>query len=295
MTDANLARWPGMDTARIRAEMHRALCAFRPGRSAGRAPAPGRVFIVGAGPGNPDLLTLRALQLLGQADVILHDRLVPQAILDLARRDADRVYVGKAPGAHQRGQREIERLMVSEARAGRVVVRLKGGDPFIFGRGGEEVQALRAAGIEYEVVPGITAATACAALAGIPLTHRDLAQSLTLVTGHVAATGTSLSAAGVDWARLAGPGRTVAVYMGVKQAACIRGELLQAGLAPDFPVALVVDGSREGQQVLTGTIGQLPELAAAVPVGRPGLLIIGQVAALGSNLCCLNEPAAVAA
>lgn len=302
MTDANLARWPGMDTARIRAEMHRALRAFRPGRAAGRGPAPGRVFIVGAGPGNPDLLTLRALQLLGQADVILHDRLVPQAILDLARRDADRVYVGKAPGAHYRSQREIERLMVSEARAGRVVVRLKGGDPFIFGRGGEEVQALRAAGIEYEVVPGITAATACAALAGIPLTHRDLAQSLTLVTGHVAATGTSLSAAGaseaaagVDWARLAGPGRTVAVYMGVKQAACIRGELLQAGLAPDFPAALVVDGSREGQQVLSGTIGQLPELAAAAPAGRPGLLIIGQVATLGSNLCCLNEPAAVAA
>ncbi|HSM11824.1 MAG TPA: uroporphyrinogen-III C-methyltransferase, partial [Lysobacter sp.] len=279
-----------------------ALRAFRPGRAAGRGPAPGRVFIVGAGPGNPDLLTLRALQLLGQADVILHDHLVPQAILDLARRDADRVYVGKAPGAHHRSQREIERLMVSEARAGRTVVRLKGGDPFIFGRGGEEVQALRAAGIEYEVVPGITAATACAALAGIPLTHRDLAQSLTLVTGHVATGAAALSAAGgseavagVDWARLAGPGRTVAVYMGVKQAARIRGELLRAGLARDFPAALVVDGSREGQQVLTGTIGQLPELAAAAPAGRPGLLIIGQVAALGSNLCGLNEPAAVAA
>jgi uroporphyrin-III C-methyltransferase/precorrin-2 dehydrogenase/sirohydrochlorin ferrochelatase len=292
MTDANLARWPGLDTAGIRAEMYRALRAFRRGRAAASGLAPGRVFIVGAGPGNPDLLTLRALQLLGQADVILHDRLVPEAILDLARRDADRVDVGKAPGAHHRGQREIERLMVSEARAGRVVVRLKGGDPFVFGRGGEEVEALRAAGIDYEVVPGITAATACAAFAGIPLTHRDVAQSLTLVTGHLATGG---AAAGIDWARLAGPGRTVAVYMGVQQAAHIRGELLKVGLAPDFPAALVVDGSREGQQVLTGTIGQLPELAAAAAAGHPGLLIIGQVAALGSNLCCLNEPAAVAA
>jgi uroporphyrin-III C-methyltransferase/precorrin-2 dehydrogenase/sirohydrochlorin ferrochelatase len=186
--------------------------------------------------------------------------------------------------------------MVSEARKGRSVVRLKGGDPFVFGRGGEEIEALRAAGVEYEVVPGITAATACAAYAGIPLTHRDHAQALILVTGHTAAgKPEGPDARGLDWARLAGPGRTVAVYMGVRQASRIRDELLAAGLGGDFPVALVVNGSRDDQQVLGGTIGRLPEMAGDVPAGAPGLLIIGQVAALGSNLCWLNERAAVAA
>jgi uroporphyrin-III C-methyltransferase/precorrin-2 dehydrogenase/sirohydrochlorin ferrochelatase len=310
MTDANLAHWSGMRAARIRGEMGRALSVFRQqGRSGahkvgahgGGAPGGGehgrgRVFIVGAGPGHPDLLTLRALQVLGQADVILHDRLVPDAILERARRDADRVDVGKEAGAHRCGQREIEQRMVSEARKGRTVVRLKGGDPFVFGRGGEEIEALRAAGIDYEVVPGITAATACAAYAGIPLTHRDHAQALILVTGHAAAGASAgLGAQALDWARLAGPGRTLVVYMGVRQAAHIRGELLAAGLAEDFPAALVVNGSLDAQEVLHGTIGRLPEMAAAVPAGAPGLLIIGQVAALGSNLCWLNERAAVAA
>jgi uroporphyrin-III C-methyltransferase/precorrin-2 dehydrogenase/sirohydrochlorin ferrochelatase len=290
MTDANLAHWSGMRLDRIRDEMGRALGAFRRQRR-GTEQRGGRVFIVGAGPGNPDLLTLRALQVLGQADVILHDRLVPDAVLALARRDADRVDVGKAAGARHCGQREIERRMVSEARKGRTVVRLKGGDPFVFGRGGEELEALRAAGVDFEVVPGITAATACAAYAGIPLTHRDHAQALILVTGHVAAG----SAARLDWASLAGPGRTVVVYMGVKQAARIRGELLAAGLGEDFPAALVVNGSRDDQAVLYGTVDRLPEMAGAVPAGAPGLLIIGQVATLGSNLCWLNESAAVAA
>jgi uroporphyrin-III C-methyltransferase/precorrin-2 dehydrogenase/sirohydrochlorin ferrochelatase len=310
MTDANLAHWSGMRPARIRGEMGRALSAFRQqGRSGapkfgadgvgahgggargGGAHGRGRVFIVGAGPGHPDLLTLRALQVLGQADVILHDRLVPDAILERARRDADRVDVGKEAGAHRCGQREIEQRMVSEARKGRTVVRLKGGDPFVFGRGGEEIEALRAAGVDYEVVPGITAATACAAYAGIPLTHRDHAQALTLVTGHSAAG----NAEALDWESLAGPGRTLVVYMGVRQAMRIRGELLAAGLGEDFPAALVVNGSLDAQEVLYGTIGRLPEMAGAVPAGAPGLLIIGQVAALGSNLCWLNERAAVAA
>jgi uroporphyrin-III C-methyltransferase/precorrin-2 dehydrogenase/sirohydrochlorin ferrochelatase len=300
MSDANLVRWSGMRPGRIRGEMGRALVEFRRNdRAAARVggiPACGWVYIVGAGPGHPDLLTLRALQVLGLADVILHDRLVPDAILDLARRDAERVDVGKAAGAHRCGQREIERLMVSEARKGRSVVRLKGGDPFVFGRGGEEIEALRAAGVEYEVVPGITAATACAAYAGIPLTHRDHAQALILVTGHTAAgKPEGPDARALDWARLAGPGRTVAVYMGVRQASRIRDELLAAGLGGDFPVALVVNGSRDDQQVLGGTIGRLPEMAGDVPAGAPGLLIIGQVAALGSNLCWLNERAAVAA
>jgi uroporphyrin-III C-methyltransferase/precorrin-2 dehydrogenase/sirohydrochlorin ferrochelatase len=298
--DANLIRWSGMEPGRVRGEMGRALGEFRRKNRAatpvGGAPAQGRVYLVGAGPGHPDLLTLRALQVLGLADVILHDRLVPDAILDLARRDADRIDVGKAAGAHRCGQREIERRLVSEARKGRSVVRLKGGDPFVFGRGGEEVEALREAGVEYEVVPGITAATACAAYAGIPLTHRDHAQALILVTGHAAAgKPEGPDARGIDWAGLAGPGRTVAVYMGVRQAARIRDELLAAGLGADFPAALVVNGSRDDQQVLGGTIERLPELAAATPAGAPGLLIIGQVAALGSNLCWLNERAAVAA
>jgi uroporphyrin-III C-methyltransferase/precorrin-2 dehydrogenase/sirohydrochlorin ferrochelatase len=303
MSDANLARWSGMRLGHVRREMERALSQFRRhGRTA--AQGGGQVFIVGAGPGNPDLLTLRALQVLGVADVILHDRLVPEAILELARRDAERVDVGKAAGAHRCGQRDIERLMVSEARKGRTVVRLKGGDPFVFGRGGEEIEALRAAGVEYEVVPGITAATACAAYAGIPLTHRDHAQALILVTGHAAAEKPANGSAagdgaeagrGLEWAGLAGPGRTLVVYMGVRQAARIRDELLAAGLGEDFPAALVVNGSRDDQQVLSGTIGRLPEMAAAAPAGVPGLLIIGQVAALGSNLCWLNETAAIAA
>lgn len=291
MSEANLLRWAAMQPGRIHGEMSRALSEFRrPGRAA--VPPAGRVYIVGAGPGHPDLLTLRALQVLGQADVVLHDRLVPDAILQLARRDADRVYVGKAAGAHHCSQRDIERLMVSEARRGRTVVRLKGGDPFVFGRGGEEVEALRAAGIDHEVVPGITAATGCAAHAGIPLTHRDHARTLTLVTGHAAA---GPGGAAIDWAGLAGPGRTLVVYMGVNQAARIRGELLAAGLAAEFPAALVVNGSRDDQRVLGGTIGRLAEMAGAVRVGDPGLLIIGQVAALGSNLCSFYGSAAVAA
>jgi uroporphyrin-III C-methyltransferase/precorrin-2 dehydrogenase/sirohydrochlorin ferrochelatase len=270
--------------------MGHALRAFRTTGGDSAAPS-GRVYLVGAGPGNPDLLTLRALQVLGQAEVILHDRLVPEAILELARRDADRVYVGKAAGGHHCGQREIERLMIAEARRGRSVVRLKGGDPFVFGRGGEEAEALRRAGVEFEVVPGVTAATACAAYAGIPLTHRDHAQAVTLVTGHGAGEGES----GQDWARLAGQGRTVAVYMGVQQAARIRDELLAAGVPRDLPAAIVADGSLDTQTVLSGSVGRLPELAARVPAGRPGLLIIGQVAALGSTLCWFNEPAAVCA
>ena len=186
MTDANLTGWSALGPARIRREMGRALDAFRR-RQRPAVRRDGRVFVVGAGPGHPDLLTVRALQVLGQADVILHDRLVPDAILERARRDAERIDVGKAAGAHRCEQREIERLMVSAARKGLTVVRLKGGDPFVFGRGGEEIEALRAAGVDYEVVPGITAATACAAYAGIPLTHRDHARVLTLLTGHAAA------------------------------------------------------------------------------------------------------------
>ena len=171
----------------------------------------GKVYLVGAGPGRVDLLTLRALEVLGQADVVLHDRLVPEEILEMARRDAERIYVGKQAGNHHRSQREIHEILLNEAGKGRTVVRLKGGDPFVFGRGGEELELLRSHGVEYEVVPGITAATGCAAYSGIPLTHRDHAQVLTFVTGHLSSSGAPDA---IDWFAIAGPGRTTVIYMG---------------------------------------------------------------------------------
>lgn len=239
----------------------------------------GIVYLVGAGPGRPDLLTVRALQVLGQADVILHDKLVPVEILDLARRDADFIDVGKRAGSHHASQQQINRLMVKQSRLGKQVVRLKGGDAFVFGRGGEEMEYLQSHGIDYEVVPGVTAAIACAAYAGIPLTHRNHAQSLSFVTGHVAAHSKA-----PDWHHLAGKGRTVAVYMGVKQANRLRRQLLAAGLDGSLPVALVADGTRQWQQVLHGTINELPAMSSQLIKGAPALFIIGEVAALGKKL-----------
>jgi len=243
----------------------------------------GKVFLVGAGPGRADLLTLRALHVLGQADVILHDQLVTEEILDLARRDADRVDVGKRAGSHQKSQQQIHELMLREAQAGRTVVRLKGGDPFVFGRGGEELEFLHDHEVSYEVVPGISAALACAAYSGIPLTHRDHSAALTLVTGH-AATSDAAGQPAVDWSAVAGPGRTVAVYMGLKQAARIRSDLLQAGIAPELPLALIANGSRDNQRVLHGTVNELHHLAARIEAASPTLLVIGQVADLGTRL-----------
>ena len=236
-------------------------------------PAKGKVYLVGAGPGRPDLLTVRAMQLLGQADIILHDKLVPDEILDLARRDAEFLDVGKRAGSCHRTQQQVNALMVKLARSGRQVVRLKGGDPFIFGRGGEEMQQLEENGIECEVVPGITAAAGCASAARIPLTHRDHAQALSLVTGHLAGKNSTL-----DWHSLAGQGKTVVVYMGVGQAAHIRKQLLESGIDAELPVALVADGTREDQQVVTGDVDSLPALARSMKSGAAGLLIIGEVA-----------------
>ncbi|KAA9134219.1 uroporphyrinogen-III C-methyltransferase [Marinihelvus fidelis] len=246
----------------------------------------GRVILVGAGPGRADLLTIRAQQALGQADVILHDRLVPADILEVARRDAEFIDVGKRAGNHHETQAGIHELMVEHARRGRVVVRLKGGDPFVFGRGGEELEHLRAHDIDYEVVPGVTAATACAAFAGIPLTHREHSQALTLITGHTQPGGKDPA-----WAELAGEDRTLAIYMGVKQAATLRDKLLDAGLAPELPVALVTDGARDSQQVFHGSIRHLPALAARAPSGAPGLFIIGRVARLGEELAWFGQAA----
>ncbi|MBX3454891.1 siroheme synthase CysG [Ferrovibrio sp.] len=237
--------------------------------------AEGVVHLVGAGPGDPDLLTIAAQQALLNADVIFHDDLVAPALLERARRDADRVPVGKRMGRHSMKQDDINALLLQAAREGKRVVRLKAGDPFVFGRGGEEADYLQAHGISVTVVPGITAALGCAAAAGIPLTHRDLSSSLTLVTGH---NKPGSEAGELDWTQRVGPGHTVAVYMGLSQAESIRQRLLGRGVSPALPVALIENGSRPDQVVSVGALAELPAMALRHGDG-PTLLIIGEVAA----------------
>ena len=249
------------------------------GASAAAAPREGSVVLVGAGPGDPGLLTLHALRALQDADVVLHDRLVSREVLALARREADLIEVGKSAQGHSVAQAAINELMVEHARAGRRVVRLKGGDPFVFGRGGEELQHLRANGVRYEVVPGVTAALACAAYAGIPLTHREHSGSVRLVTAHCRESLDS-----TDWRGLAAARETLAVYMGVAMLPRLRTELLRHGRAPSTPVAFIENGSRPGQRVLIGTLDGAEELAAREQVGSPALLIVGEVAALALDL-----------
>lgn len=239
----------------------------------------GQVTLVGAGPGDAGLLTLNALRTLQEADVVLHDRLVSADVLALARRDAERISVGKMAGGHSVGQGRIHELMLEHARAGRRVVRLKGGDPFIFGRGGEELEFLAAHGIAYRVVPGITAALACGAYAGIPLTHREHAQSVRLVTAH---TGDALD--GLDWAALAQERQTLALYMGVAGLATIRSQLVAHGRAPSTPVAIVENGSRPEQRVTLTTLGELDAVARDGGIRSPALVIVGEVAALAGQL-----------
>ena len=234
--------------------------------------ARGEVYLIGAGPGDPELLTLRALQLLQQADVILYDRLVPDAILERARRDAERVFVGKESGEHA-GQSRINELLVSLARAGRRVARLKGGDSYLFGRGGEEIEVLVRAGIPYRVVPGITAALGAAAGADIPLTHRRLAHSVTLVSGHAAAHDS------LDWRALARPQQTVVFYMAVAQLPRILARLRAAGAAGDLPAAIVERATLPTQRVLRAPLSALAALAAREQVAAPALLIVGEVTA----------------
>ena len=245
----------------------------------------GSVVLVGAGPGDPGLLTLRALRALNEADVILHDRLVSAEVLDLARRDAERIEVGKQAGNHHTTQDGIHALLLEHARAGRRVVRLKGGDPFVFGRGGEELEFLRDHGIPYEVVPGITAAVACAAYAGVPLTHRDHAQSVRLVTAHCQSSRGTL-----DWTALAQERQTLAVYMGVAELGELQARLVEHGRAPSTPFALIENGSRPEQRVITGTLAILAERAAFHAVRSPALLILGEVAALATSLAWFGQP-----
>ena len=235
----------------------------------------GSVALVGAGPGDPGLLTLRALRALNRADVILHDSLVSEAVLALARRDAERIDVGKRCGGRHTQQEQIHQLLLEQAQAGKLVVRLKGGDPFVFGRGGEEMEFLHQHGIACEIVPGVTAAVACAAYAGIPLTHREHARSVHLLTGHGKE---SLDA--MDWPALAQDHQTLAVYMGMARLEEFTQRLLEHGRRPDTPFAIIENGTLPQQRVVSGVLQELPARAKERDIHPPALLIVGEVAAL---------------
>lgn len=239
------------------------------------APAQGMVHLVGAGPGDPDLLTLKAHRLLQRADVVVHDRLVSPEVLAMARRDAERIPVGKRRGHHTVPQEEINARLISLARAGRSVVRLKGGDPFVFGRGGEEIEALVRAGIAVEVVPGITAALGCAASAGIPLTHRDHAQACIFVTGHAKDGEPAL-----DWPMLARPRQTVVIYMGVEGLPMILRRLMQHGMPASTPVALIENGTTDRERRVVGTLATIELQSTRARLSGPALCILGEVVGL---------------
>jgi uroporphyrinogen III methyltransferase / synthase len=245
----------------------------------------GHVYLVGAGPGDPGLLTARALELIAAADVVLYDRLIPSAALDGVRADAELLFVGKQGGGESVPQEQTEELMVARARAGRTVVRLKGGDPFVFGRGGEEARALRDAGVPYEIVPGITAGVAAAAYAGIPVTHRGLASAVALVTGHE---DPDKDETAIDWPALAAFPGTLVFYMGVRRLPAIATSLIAAGRSAHEPVAIVERGTLPGQRTVTGTLATIADVAGAEHVGAPSITVVGPVAQLASDLSWLG-------
>jgi uroporphyrin-III C-methyltransferase/precorrin-2 dehydrogenase/sirohydrochlorin ferrochelatase len=242
-------------------------------------PSCGEVYLVGGGPGDPDLLTFKALRLMQQADVVVYDRLISDEILNLVRRDAEQIYVGKKRSLHHVAQNDINNLLVELAQQGKRVVRLKGGDPFIFGRGGEEIETLMEKGVPFQVVPGITAASGCASYAGIPLTHRDHAQSCQFVTGNLKDGSVNL-----DWNNLALPNQTTVIYMGLTGLPQICNSLIEHGRSPDLPAALIQQGTTRHQRVFTGTLETLPELIKKEEINPPTLIIIGNVISLHEKL-----------
>ncbi len=253
-------------------------------------PRAGRVYLVGAGPGDPELLTLRAVRLLQQTEVIVYDHLVSSAVLDFVSPTAERIYAGKRRNEHTMRQEQINDLLVKLAIEGKQVVRLKGGDPFIFGRGGEELQALAAHGIGFEVVPGVTAASGISSYAGIPLTHRDYAQSCLFVTGHLK-DGT----ADLDWPSLVRPHQTVVIYMGLGGLPEICRQMMRHGAAPTLPVAVVQDGTITTQRVVTGTLANMSARVAQAGLKSPCLTIIGEVVKLHEALAWFKPLVSAAA
>ncbi len=239
----------------------------------------GKVYLVGAGPGDPDLLTVKALKILQKADVVLHDSLVSQDVLDLVRRDAEFISVGKRARKHSVQQAEINQLLVEHANKGLKVVRLKGGDPFIFGRGAEELEHIIKDGIDFEVIPGITSASGCATYAGIPLTHRDHSQTVMFITAHCKDSKDCL-----DWTSIAKHQQTLAVYMGLMRNEVLRDKLIEYGRLPSTPVALIENGTRDNQRVVLGTLADLPEMVDQHQVVSPSLIVVGEVVSLAQEL-----------
>lgn len=247
----------------------------------------GKVFLVGAGPGDPALLTLKAVEALKAADVIVYDRLVNEAILEWAPKTAEKIYVGKSAGKHELPQEKINELLVAKALEGKKVVRLKGGDPFLFGRGGEEAEALAEKRIDFEVVPGVTSAIAAPAYAGIPLTHRDYASSVAIVTGHRAEDGGKI----VKWTELARAVDTIVILMGIERLESTATKLIEGGLDPNTPVAVIEQGTTEQQRSVIGKLGTIAQTAKKNGVKPPAVIVIGNVATLGEKLAWFKKAA----